>query len=101
MPFLIAALVLLAEPLTTQQDHQRVLDLLKIKSLRPGANGRYANASNAANYDETKATPYPTLPNPLLFNIGKQVKSAKAWHNKAAPKSSNTSTAKSMAANPS
>ena len=48
MHFLIAALVLLAEPLTTQQDHQRLLDLLKIKSLRPGANGRDPNAPNAA-----------------------------------------------------
>ena len=85
MHFLIAALVLLAEPLTTQQDHQRLLDLLKIKSLRPGANGRDPNAPNAANYDESKATPYPTLPNPLLFNNGKQVKSAKDWHNKRRP----------------
>ena len=85
MPFLIAALVLLAEPLTTKQDHQRVLVLFKIKSLRPGANGRDHNAPNAANYDESKATPYPTLPNPLLYNNGKQFNSAKAWHNKRRP----------------
>lgn len=85
MHFLIAALVLLAEPLTTPQDHQRLLDLLDIKSLRQGANGRDPNAPNAANYDESKATPYPSLPNPLLFNNGKPVKSARDWLNNRRP----------------
>jgi hypothetical protein len=40
--------------LTAQQDHQRLLDLLHIQSLRNGADGRNPNAPNAANYDETQ-----------------------------------------------
>ncbi len=40
--------------LTAEQDHQRTMNLLNIKSLRPGADGRNPQAANAANYDETK-----------------------------------------------
>src|SRR5450432_3743019 len=57
--------------LTAQQDHQRIMDLLHITSLRPGADGRNADAPNAANYDEAKANPYPTLPDPLVLKNGK------------------------------
>src|SRR5258708_1724106 len=56
--------------LTEQQDHQRMMDLLKITSLRPGANGRDRRAPNAANYDESKANPYPNLPDPLVTKSG-------------------------------
>ena len=52
--------------LTAQQDHKRLMDLLKIKELRPGANGNNRKAPNAANYDESKANPYPNLPDPLV-----------------------------------
>jgi len=38
--------------LTAEQDHKLMLDQLGITSIRPGANGRDANAPNAANYDE-------------------------------------------------
>jgi hypothetical protein len=65
--------------LTAQQDHQRLLALLNIKALRPGANGMDRNAPNAANYDEAKANPYPDLPDPLVLNSGKKVRSAKTW----------------------
>ena len=65
--------------LTAQQDHQRLLDLLHIPSLRPGADGRNTQAANAANYDESKANPYPNLPDPLLLENGKKVKSPKVW----------------------
>ena len=50
--------------LTTQQDHRRMLDLLGIQSLRPGPSGN-PKAPNAANVDESKANPYPVLPDPL------------------------------------
>ena len=53
--------------LTAQQDHQRIMDLLHITSLRRGADGRDRQASNAANYDESKANPYPDLPDPLVL----------------------------------
>ena len=67
--------------MTAQQDHQRLLDLLHITRLRPGADGRNPEAPNAANYDETKANPYPNLPDPLILKNGKKVTSAKMWWN--------------------
>jgi hypothetical protein len=67
------------------QDRQKMLDLLRITSLRTGANGSNPNAPNAANYDESKANPYPTLPDPLVLKSGKKVKTAKDWWNKRRP----------------
>ena len=65
--------------LTAEQDHRRLLDLLHIASLRDGVNGNDPNAPNAANYDEVKANPYPTLPDPLKFKNGKRVTTPKLW----------------------
>jgi hypothetical protein len=56
--------------------------LLHIDSLRPGANGNNPDAPNAANYDESKANPYPILPDPLLLKDGKKVTNAKIWWKK-------------------
>ena len=78
--------------LTSEQDHQRTMDLLHITSLRPGIGG------TAANTDESKANPYPSLPDPLVLNNGKKVKSAKVWWGSGAPRSSSFSIAKSMGA---
>jgi peptidoglycan/xylan/chitin deacetylase (PgdA/CDA1 family) len=69
--------------LTAEQDHQRTMGLLHIKSLRRGADGN-ANSPNAANYDDSKVTPF-TLPDPLLLNNGKKVKTAKVWWTKRRP----------------
>lgn len=70
--------------LTAEQDHQRLMDLLGIKSLRPGREGNSASPL-AANYDESKANPYPQLPDPLVLNNGKRVASAKAWWTQRRP----------------
>lgn len=70
-----------AEPpveLTAQQDHKRMLDLLGIASLRPGPSGN-PEAPNAANLDESKANPYPTLPDPLVFKNGRKVSTPEQW----------------------
>ena len=75
----------LAQQAATNQDHQRMMELLKITSLRPGADGRNADAPNAANYDEAKANPYPKLPDPLVLKNGKKVISAKTWWNQRRP----------------
>jgi len=64
--------------LTAEQDHQRIMDLLRVTSLRRGADGD-RKSPNAANYDEAKANPYPKLPDPLALKNGKEVKSAKEW----------------------
>ena len=61
------------------------MDLLKIPSLRPGKNGTDKTAANYANYDESKANPYPTLPDPLVMKNGKKVTSAKMWTNQRRP----------------
>jgi len=80
---LFSSIVLAQDPppvaLTTQQDHQRTMELLGIKELRRGVNGNDPSASNAANYDEAKANPHPTLPDPLVLKNGKRVTTAKMW----------------------
>jgi len=67
--------------LTAEQDHQRIMQLLNISSLRPGANPNDPKAPNAVNYDEAKANPYPTLPDPLILKSGQRVRTAKDWWN--------------------
>jgi len=62
-----------------------MMERLNITSLRRGANGNNPQADNAANYDESKANPYPKLPDPLVLNNGKPVKDAKTWWNKRRP----------------
>ncbi len=76
-----AAPALLAQSpveLTAEQDHQRIMVLLGITTLRQGASGN-ATAPNAANYDEAKANPYPKLPDPLTLANGKRVTNAQVW----------------------
>lgn len=67
--------------MTAEQDHQRMMELLQIKSLRPGANPNDPKASNAVNYDEAKANPYPNLPDPLVLKSGKRITTARDWWN--------------------
>jgi hypothetical protein len=63
----------------TRRDHQLMLEALKINSLRPGANPNNPQAPNAVNYDESKANPYPRLPDPLILKNGRKVASASVW----------------------
>jgi len=63
--------------LTTDQDHQRIMDLLHITELRRGPDGD-PKSPNAANFDESKVAPY-SLPDPLRMNNGDTVKSAEMW----------------------
>src|SRR5580698_3752915 len=69
-----------SSPYTAQQDHQAMMDLLKITALRPGKNGMNAKDPNYANYDESKANPYPDLPPVLVLKSGKPVTSARMWN---------------------
>ncbi|HKV25430.1 MAG TPA: glycoside hydrolase family 9 protein [Candidatus Acidoferrum sp.] len=70
--------------LTAERDHQRMMDLLHITSIRRGADGD-PKSPNAANYDETKAGSDLKLPDPLRLNDGKEIKTAKDWWNKRRP----------------
>ncbi|HEU0184935.1 MAG TPA: acetylxylan esterase [Blastocatellia bacterium] len=74
-----------AQQEATRRDHKRMLDALKITSLRPGANPNNPQAPNAVNYDESKANPYPKLPDPLVLKNGKKVTSAKMWLQRRRP----------------
>jgi len=71
--------------LTAEQDHRRLMDLLHISSLRPGADGRNPQAPNAANYDEAKANPHPDLPDPLVLKSGARVTTAREWWERRRP----------------
>jgi hypothetical protein len=61
-----------------------MMDQLGIKALRPGPSGD-EKAPNHANYDESKANPYPVLPDPLIMNDGEKVTTAKMWWDKRRP----------------
>jgi hypothetical protein len=68
----------------TARDHQQMLEQLGITKLRPGPSGD-PKSPESANYDETKANPYPVWPDPLQLNNGKAVTSAKIWHQQRRP----------------
>lgn len=68
----------------TQQDYKNMLDQLHIESTRPGPSGN-PQAPNAANADEAKASPYTTLPDPLILKSGKKVTSARMWWQQRRP----------------
>src|SRR6266436_9655530 len=63
---------------TAEQDHQNMMDQLSIKVLRPGPSGD-EKAPNHANYDESKANPFPDIPDPLTLNNGQKVMTEKMW----------------------
>jgi len=65
-------------------DHQHMMDLLHITALRPGV-AQNGSGPNPVNWDESKANPWPNLPNPLVLNNGKPVKSAKVWTTQRRP----------------
>ncbi|HZO56134.1 MAG TPA: hypothetical protein VFB63_25725 [Bryobacteraceae bacterium] len=63
----------------SQQDRQKMLDLLNIKTLRNPVDARNPLAVHPANWDESKANPYSRLPDPLLLKSGKKIKTSKEW----------------------
>ena len=71
-------------PITAAADHQRMMDLLHITELRPGVK-QNGGPPNPVNWDESKANPWPNLPDPLLLRNGKHVTTAKAWWNQRRP----------------
>jgi len=63
--------------LTSEQDHQRTVDLLHISVLRRGPDGD-PKSPNAANVDESKVPQY-SLPDPLALKNGQKVTTAAMW----------------------
>ncbi len=70
---------------STQVDHQAMKDLLGIKAMRSGRNGSNPQAANYANYDESKANPFPTLPDPMKLKNGQTVTTADMWWKQRRP----------------
>ncbi len=90
-----------AQQKATQADHQQMMDQLGIKELRRGRDGNNKDSPFYANYDESKANPYPDAPGPA------GVEERQEGHDRrrcggisAVPKSSKISIAKSTAACP-
>lgn len=71
--------------LTAQEDHQRMMKLLGITSIRRGRDGLNPQSTNYANYDESKANPFPTLPDPLVLKDGRKVPTPEMWWNLLRP----------------
>ncbi len=71
--------------MTKAEDHKRTMDLLHITELRKGKAGRDKSDPNFANYDESKANPYPNLPDPLKLKNGKMVTKPSDWWSKRRP----------------
>ena len=69
---------------TTADDHRNMMEQLGIKALRPGYSGN-ENAPNQANYDESKANPFPNLPEVLRLKNGKKVTKANVWWKQRRP----------------
>ena len=69
---------------TTQEDHKNMMDQLGIVRLRPGPSGR-PDAPNSANYDPSKANPFPDLPELLTLKDGRKVTSPEMWWNQRRP----------------
>src|SRR5438874_6688209 len=67
--------------LTARQDHQRMLDQLKIpaSAMRPGPNGMNRNAPNYQNTDEAKANPWPQLPEMMVTKSRQPVTTPELW----------------------
>jgi hypothetical protein len=69
---------------TAEQDHQNMMEQLGIVALRPGPSGD-EKAPNHANYDESKANPYPNLPDPLTMKDGQKVATPEMWWKQRRP----------------
>jgi len=65
--------------LTAEQDHKRLMDLLKISGFPPGA-----VAASPDTYNEAFANPYPNLPDPLTFKSGQKITTAASWRKRRA-----------------
>ncbi len=63
---------------TDEQDQQNMMKQLGIRALRPGPSGD-EKAPNHANYDESKANPFPNSPDALTFNNGQTVTTPEQW----------------------
>jgi len=60
-------------------ERNRELQLLGITQMRPGSTAYDIGKPGNANYDESKANPYPKLPDALIMNDGTKVTTPEQW----------------------
>src|ERR1700754_283947 len=65
-------------------ERDRELKLLGISEMKPGATAYDIGKPGNANYDESKANPYPKLPDVLVMNDGTRVKTPEQWRKRRA-----------------
>jgi hypothetical protein len=65
--------------MTREEDHARTMKQLGIAAMPRGAVG-----ASLETYDESKANPYPTLPDPLTLKNGRKVTTAAMWRTRRA-----------------
>ncbi len=85
---LAATPVLAQDPssgLSTQEDHALMMRALGIDSLRRGADGMDPDSPFYANYDESLANPYPSIPRLMLTNDRTPVTTPELWWNVRRP----------------
>lgn len=63
---------------TAAEDHRQMMEQLGIRALRPGPSGNEQD-SNHANYEESKANPFPRLPDVLTLKNGRKVTTRQLW----------------------
>src|SRR4051794_24899272 len=68
---------------TAAEDHRQMMGQLGIKALRPGPSGNEQDP-NHANYDESKANPFPDLPPVLTLKNGRRVTTREQWRQRRA-----------------
>src|SRR4051812_30826567 len=68
--------------LSAQEDHRKMMEQLSIKEVRRGADGNNRQSPYYQNTDETKANPWPNLPDPLTTKAGEKVTSPQMWWEK-------------------
>ena len=81
---LLALCVATTMGVRAQDDHEHMMKVLGIRSLRPGPSGD-EKAPNHANYDTALANPYPNLPDILTLKNGKKVTTAAVWWDQRRP----------------
>ncbi|HUB61946.1 MAG TPA: hypothetical protein VL978_14630, partial [Puia sp.] len=81
---LLALCVATTMGVRAQDDHEHMMKVLGIRSLRPGPSGD-EKAPNHANYDTALANPYPNLPDILTLKNGKRVTTAAVWWDQRRP----------------
>ena len=69
---------------STQEDHRNMQKQLGITKLRPGPSGNPSDP-NAANTDESKANPYPDLPDVMKLKNGDKVATPEIWWKQRRP----------------